>query len=464
MTISRRRFIGSAAAISLGFTGLGCASSQIAKGIDPELDFGFQPLVDDPDGIIALPPGFSYRIFSRAGESMSDALFVPARHDGMATFPGPDGMTLLVRNHEITASGDPAQGAFGADMALLDRIDRDLLYDPGNGRPPALGGTTTLLYDTVNQRLVSHHLSLGGTLVNCAGGPTPWGSWITCEEIVSEAEAGFTREHGYNFEVLAEQTGLQRAEPLKEMGRFKHEAVAVHPASGIVYQTEDLGDGLLYRFIPNVPGQLSRGGRLQALGVVDQPSLDTRNWESQGVPTRTRMATTWIDLDEVHSPNDDLRHRGFAAGAARFARGEGIFYGERDGSGEVYIACTNGGTARKGQIWTYRPSPFEGTAQEGSSPGSLELFVEPNDGTIIENADNLCVAPWGDLIVCEDGTGDDYLLGITPEGDIYKLAHDLNGTGEFAGCCFSPDGSTLFVNKQVDGWTLAITGPWGTRT
>ena len=227
MTMSRRRFIGSAAAISLGFTGLGCASSQIARGIDPELDFGFQPLVDDPDGIIALPPGFSYRIFSRAGESMSDGLFVPARHDGMAAFPGPDGMTLLVRNHEITANGDPAQGAFGADMALLDRIDRDLLYDPGNGRSPALGGTTTLLYDTVNQRLVSHHLSLGGTLVNCAGGPTPWGSWITCEEIVSEAEGGFTREHGYNFEVVVGQTGLQRAEPLREMGRFKHEAVAV---------------------------------------------------------------------------------------------------------------------------------------------------------------------------------------------------------------------------------------------
>jgi hypothetical protein len=463
MTISRRRFLESATAISLGFTGLGCAGTvPLATRIPIRPRIG--PLLDDPDGIIALPSGFSYRVFSRAGESMSDGFLVPARHDGMATFPGPDGMTILVRNHEITPGADAEQGPFGSDLALLDRVDPSLLYDPGDGRPPALGGTTTLLYDTTNQRLVSHHLSLAGTLVNCAGGPTPWGSWITCEEIVSSPEAGFTREHGYNFEVVAGQPGLQRAEPLKEMGRFKHEAIAVHPASGIVYETEDLGDGLLYRFIPNVPGRLSEGGRLQALAIVDQPSLDTRNWETVDVPLRTRMATTWIDLDDVMSPDDDLRYRGFAAGAARFTRGEGIFYGERDGSGEVYIACTDGGTARKGQIWTYRPSPFEGTDQEASSPGSLELFVEPNDGTIIENADNLCVAPWGDIIVCEDGTGDDYLLGITPDGEIYKLAHDLNGTGEFAGCCFSPDGGTLFVNKQIEGWTLAITGPWTSRT
>jgi len=463
MTISRRSFLESAAAISLGFTGLGYTRSEaFATDIDPE--FGFGPLLDDPDGIIALPRGFSYRIFSRAGETMSDGLFVPTRHDGMATFPGPDGMTILVRNHEITPGAGPEQGAFGADLALLDQVDPGLLYDPGDGRPPALGGTTTMLYDTTSQRLVSHHLSLAGTLVNCAGGPTPWGSWITCEEIVSSPEAGFTREHGFNFEVVAGQPGLQQAEPLREMGRFKHEAIAVHPASGIVYETEDLGDGLLYRFIPNVPGRLAKGGRLQALAILDQPSLDTRNWEAQSVPLRTRMATRWIDLDDVASPLDDLRYRGFEAGAARFARGEGIFYGEKDGAGEVYLACTNGGLARKGQIWTYRPSPFEGSGQEVTSPGTLELFVEPNDGTIIENADNLCVAPWGDLVVCEDGTGDDYLLGITPEGEIYKLARDLNGIGEFAGCCFSPDGSTLFVNKQIEGWTLAITGPWTSRT
>ncbi len=171
------------------------------------------------------------------------------------------------------------------------------------------------------------------------------------------------------------------------------------------------------------------------------------------------MEVQWIDLEEVESPDGDSRYRGFESGAARFARGEGIYYGD----GEVFIACTNGGVARKGQIWRYRPSPAEGTPDESTRPGTLELFVEPNDGTIIENADNLAVAPWGDLVVCEDGTGDDYLLGITPQGAIYKLARNLNGNGEFAGACFSPDGSTFFVNMQLDGWTLAITGPWQNR-
>ncbi len=126
----------------------------------------------------------------------------------------------------------------------------------------------------------------------------------------------------------------------------------------------------------------------------------------------------------------------------------------------MFIACTNGGPARKGQIWRYRPSPDEGSPSERDRPGTLELFVEPNDGALVENADNLTVAPWGDLVVCEDGTGDDYLVGITPAGEIYKLARNLNGNGEFAGACFSPDGTTFFVNMQVDGWTLAITGPW----
>lgn len=463
MTISRRRFLGSAAAISLGFTGLGCARTESsAASIDPGLGFG--PLMDDPDGIIALPEGFGYRIVSQRGERMTDGFFVPTRHDGMATFPGPRGMTLLVRNHEVNPGNDLADGAFGPDLALLDRLDPSLLYDAGTDGSPALGGTTTLLYDTVEQRLVSHHLSLAGTLVNCAGGPTPWGSWVSCEEIVSESGGGWAQDHGYNFEVPAGVEGLPvQPVPLRAMGRFKHEAIAVHPASGVVYETEDLVDGLLYRFIPNVPGQLAQGGRLQALAVRGQPSLDTRNFGGRTIEPGMPMEVDWIDLEEVESPDDDLRYRGHAAGAARFARGEGIFYGEGDGTGEVFVACTNGGTAEKGQIWRYRPSPMEGEPEERHRPGTLELFVEPNDGTLIENADNLTVAPWGDLVVCEDGTGDDYLVGITPKGEIYKLARNLNGNGEFAGACFSPDGSTFFVNMQEDGWTLAITGPWERR-
>jgi secreted PhoX family phosphatase len=240
------------------------------------------------------------------------------------------------------------------------------------------------------------------------------------------------------------------------MGRFNHEAVAVDPDSGVVYQTEDAQDGLIYRFIPNVPEQLAAGGRLQALAVVDQPSLDTRNWDEQTVAPGTELAVTWVDMNNVEAPENDLRLRGFADGAARFARGEGMWYG----NDAVYFACTNGGRAKKGQIWRYVPSSDEGTHEEANNPGRLSLFIEPNNGALVDNADNLTVAPWGDLILCEDGSGDQNLVRVTPGGEISRFGHNAVSNSEFAGATFSPDGSTLFVNIQGNGLTLAIVGPW----
>ena len=161
----------------------------------------------------------------------------------------------------------------------------------------------------------------------------------------------------------------------------------------------------------------------------------------------------WIDVDHVEAPDDDLRNRGFNAGAARFARGEGIWYG----NGEFYFACTNGGEAKIGQIWKYIPTAAEGDDDE---PGNLQLFLEPNDGELVENADNLTIAPWGDLILCEDRAGPVIrLVGVTTSGNIYPFAM-THLHSEFAGATFSPDGSTLFVNIQGAGLTLAITGPW----
>jgi hypothetical protein len=320
-----------------------------------------------------------------------------------------------------------------------------------------MGGTTTVVYDTRTQTVERQYLSLTGTIRNCAGGPTPWNSWISCEETVERASEMLTVDHGYNFEVpAAAEMGTVEPVPLVHMGRFNHEAVAVDPASGIVYQTEDRHDGLIYRYIPDVPGDLAQGGRLQALVLQGRSSLDTRNWEQQTVQPGVPMAVTWIDLEDIQAPEDDLRLRGFDAGAARFARGEGMWYGES----AVFFACTNGGRAKKGQIWRYVPSADEGTRAEANAPGTLELFVEPNDGAIIDNADNLTVAPWGDLIVCEDGSGDQFLVGVTPAGDIYKFARNAMNDSELAGATFAPDGSTLFVNIQHAGLTLAITGPW----
>ncbi len=452
--ISRRYFLLQAGAVSLGFAGL----HRLFDPLFAAESRRFNPaLTPDPRQILDLPPGFSYNVISRVGDPMVDGFVVPALPDGMAAFPGPDGLTILVRNHESSLT--PGSGPFGHNNALFSRIDPALLYDAGFGKKPSLGGTTTLVYDTTSQTVVREYLSLAGTQRNCAGGPTPWNSWITCEETVERAGDVNEKDHGYNFEVPATvEPRLTPPVPLKAMGRFNHEAIAVEPTSGVVYQTEDRHDGLIYRFIPTEPGRLERGGRLQALVVVDRPSLDTRNWEESGatVARNEAMAVRWIDLDNVDAPEDDLRMRGSAAGAARFARGEGMWYAD----GTVYFACTNGGSARKGQIWKYVPSPYEGTAREAEQPATLALFVEPNDGSIIENADNLTVAPWGDVVVCEDGPGRNHLLRITPAGDVIRFASNVMSDSELAGSVFSPDGSTLFVNVQSDGLTLAITGPW----
>jgi len=461
MTHSRRHFLRTSAAFTLGFSGLhtlfGCKQADLPNTRTISERFG--PMLPDPDKILDLPEGFSYQIISRKGERMTDGFFVPTRHDGMAAFPGPDGLTVLVRNHEINLGGDASDGPFGPGNELLSRLGPNDIYDAGNDGEPCLGGATTLVYDTRTQRLESHYLSLVGTLRNCAGGPTPWNTWITCEETTRRAGDRCAHDHGYVFEVPASASpGLTRPVPLKAMGRFNHEAVAVNPASGIVYQTEDTDDSLLYRFIPNQPERLAEGGRLQALAIVDQAGLDTRNWEDQTVTPGAKLATRWIDLDNVEAPDNDLRLRGFVQGAARFARGEGMWYGNN----AVFFACTNGGQAKQGQIWRYVPSIFEGTPDELSKPGLLELFVEPNDPGLVDNADNLTVTPWGDLILCEDGSGDQFLVGVTPKGAIYKFAHNAASDSEFAGATFSPDGSTLFVNIQGDGLTLAITGPWMT--
>ena len=135
----------------------------------------------------------------------------------------------------------------------------------------------------------------------------------------------------------------------------------------------------------------------------------------------------------------------------------------KSASDAVHFACTTGGVARLGQIFTYRPSPHEGLEAEKEAPASLELFVEADAGGIIENADNLTVAPWGDLFVNEDGAGRDGIVRVHPDGSLERFAMIRASDSETAGVCFSPDGSTMFVNIQHQGLTAAIQGPWAKK-
>ena len=481
MTLSRRHMI-SAAATGAAFAGFSRlagaqpASRRVSPDADPYLNevAGYGALAMDPQGLFDLPEGFSYTIVSRAGEFMSDGLVTPRKMDGMGCFPLDADRVVLVRNHELKTT-DVEYGPFGSRHALATKLDRSRVYGFDKDDQALSGGTTSLIYDLRKRRLESSHLSLAGTLVNCSGGATPWNSWLSCEETVDPVTLtagghGGLKSHGWVFEVPGSARGLADPTPILGMGRFRHEAVCIDPRTGIAYLTEDEGAGLFYRYLPEDRRVLQKGGRLQALAFRDRPEGgDSRNWTSPEMAPGDWRDVVWVDMDGVDNPDNALKARGHAKGAVLFARGEGVFFGKN----ELYFTCTNGGPKRLGQIMRYRPSRFEGDARERDEPGKLQLFVESHDKRVMNMCDNIAVAPWGDLIVCEDKAGAggvNYLRAVTPAGKTYTLgrqaqpgASDVGANTELAGACFSPDGTTLFVNVYWPGMTVAIIGPWGRR-
>ncbi|MFP6864451.1 MAG: alkaline phosphatase PhoX [Roseibacillus sp.] len=461
MHYKRRTFLKDSA-IAAGFLGLGYyLRGKIALGPSTRVIAPYGPLIEDKDKLLDLPADFSYQVISRMGETMDDGLRVPGKFDDMAAFEGENGRIVLIRNHELS-SDQSDLGPFSSSRFPAD-LKRSLSYDPGGQtQSPMIGGTTTLVYNPKTGKTEKEFLSLTGCDRNCSGGQMPWGTWITCEE-TDDMTSARGRKHGYCFEVKADpKLGLQPAVALKALGRFRHEAVALDPVDGFLYLTEDRPDGLLYRFEPERQGDFTRG-KLCALALEDHKSADLRNTDQkakriaeEGKP----MAIRWIEMKDIQSPQDDLRQRGYNAGAARFARAEGIYYSE----GVLYLCCTDGGPGQQGQIFRILPRHF------GDAKPALELFLEPDESDLVTNGDNLCAAPNGDLIICEDlitvhkeKKKLPHLRGVTPEGQIFNIARIAVNTDEFCGSCFSPDDKILFVNLQTVGLTFAIKGPWRHR-
>lgn len=437
MPTDRRLFLAATGSAFAALVASACAMRRSggAGTVPAGTDYG--ALLADPEALLDLPRGFSYRVLSSLGDRMTDGGTVPDQADGMGCFDIGNGEWALVRNHELA----PQQDSGGAGGPAYDTVARSLI--------PLPGGTTTVVLDAATLSVKRQYRSLAGTIRNCAGGNTPWGSWLTCEEDVSTPNARVNRAHGYVFEVPANAERQVEAVPLTAMGRFNHEAACVDPATGIVYMTEDRDEGLLYRFVPTHPGTLADGGTLQAL-VLDGIA-DTRNRDGVvAIQTGQLVSGRWITLDNPEAPDDDLRTRGAAAGAALFARGEGLWMGE----GELYFTATSGGAARQGQIFRLAPTQTGGDV--------LDLFYESPALDEFSFGDNITIAPDGHLIVCEDQYTPgavNYLRGITPAGAAYAFAR-VRVPSETAGACFSPDGRILFLNVYSPAKTLAISGPW----
>lgn len=421
---------------------------------------GYGPLQDVLDGEIRLPEGFTAKRLSVGGSTMTNGKTVVGAHDGMACFEMSDGTLRLVRNHE-TSGGEP----FGANA-----------YDQHQG------GCTTVVFDPAGEGTEIKTIpSITGLIRPCGGGPTPWGSWLAAEETTATSNGV---PHGYVFEVPAATEAPVDPVPLKAMGRMNHEAVAVDPLSGYVYETEDSGDSGIYRFKPTTPGDLAAGGVLEMLKVVGTDQYDT----GTGQPAGVELAVEWVTIDDPDPAEDvwagnNLYLEGLGKGGATFARGEGAWTGvDYDADGQpvavrIYWACTSGGDAAEGQIWEYVPNASDDN-------GVLRLLFESPGNHVLGHPDNITVHPQtGIVMLCEDGGGAPVQLasgtmpasgqgsaydttlarrqrihGVTRDGQIFKFAEQFGS--EFAGACWSPDGKWLFVNIQGNATTYAITGPW----
>lgn len=379
----------------------------------------------DPARVLDLPAGFRYRVLEQVGARMSDGLRVPARPDGMACFPGPNGTLILMRNHELDRNLADA----GYDAPPREAYD-----------PRGVGGVTRLVLDATTLERVSSNRVLAGTFHNCGGGPSPWG-WLSCEENIEP-------RHGYVFRCRTDAARVAPAERLTGYGRFRHEAVCIEPQTLTAFLSEDQPDGCFYRYRPRDLAQPFSSGKLQTLRVVGSPRFDT----SRALEHGQKLPVEWVDVPKPDPvEHDDVRYQAAASGAARFCRGEGVFFG----AGAVYLCCTSGGREGLGQVFKLTLGD-----PSGGAPDQLELFAESPDSDVLDMPDNICLAPWGDLLVAEDGSSDNFLRGIMPDGKVYDIARNARSTGEFAGVCTAPDGSAVFVNLQLDGLTLAITGPF----
>jgi uncharacterized protein len=449
--ISRRSMLNrSAAALGIALAGSleGVLGNVAPAAAMPKSGYG--PLVTDPSGLLSLPEGFSYKVVAESGVTrLESGQPTPSDPDGTAAFVRRGGNgSVLINNHEVSGSEPhpvPAIPGF--------------VYDETAG-----GGTTTIEVDHDGNR-IREYVSLAGTHTNCAGGRTPWDTWLTCEE--TEAITG--KRHGYVFEVDPyDQDANRNPKPIKALGRYAHESLVVDPRTGAIYETEDASNpnGLLYRWTPPASALPLKDGSLKQL-ADDAGELDAMRASTLGgayVPdlsVATEPGTTyrldWVDVPDRDATTVSTRKQ-FAPGQiTRSRKLEGMWWGDGGAYFVASFARSSDGSAAQhdGQVWFIDPraDTIELKLYFAYTPGDQD-----NDP---DGPDNITVSPYGGVMIAEDGDGKQHLVGATDSGDVFFFArNEIPGDSEFTGPTFSHDHKTLFANVQDPGHVYAIQGPF----
>ena len=496
MPVSRRTFFASGAvagatAAAAGATALPASATTTRQGGGHGRGRGSRqpqypsPLRADPKGLLALPDGFTYTLVAQSGVTeLESGQRTPERIDGTGAFD--TGRAIrLVQNHEIGPK-------YGSDFPVPPV--EGTVYDEGL---LVAGGCTVVELTRAGER-VKEWVGLSGTISNCAGGVTPWGTWLTCEESEDRAGTSYgaagtaTKDHGFVFEVLPDEPSRQDPRPIAAWGRFAHEAAVVQPDGAAVYLTEDVSkpNGLFYRWSAPAGAPVGRGtlaglapdaGVLAAMAVTapDGGHLDDLSRITSQYVNRP-LAVGWVTVPDRLATQTPVREQLAEDQVTRSKKLEGA-WGDESG---VWFAASfayegdvpAGAPFHDGQLWYYDWSQQTLTLKLyfTSSPAIHADQADPlanRDGgaTHFDGPDNVHVSPFGGIVMAEDGDGDQHIIGWTQAGGSFAIArNELDGSAqdevssfsEMTGPTFSPDQRFLFVNIQEPGHTFAVQGPF----